>query len=322
VIQSLDKDGSSATLLHLHTNQEIRAHYTNLQPFAFNPAVNCLPDSFDEEIWQLFPEKYSVFKYHPKTPIRRKFLNEQAALHRLNHQSNQPPTQNERPIADIRVQFKHRETPDLDHQTTAVCPATPFSPSRSSKCPTRERSISPYQSRSSSNSLSSDDEPEDNLNNSSSSDGRSDNESLYSKALRTLNEVLGIPNSESELDSKESRPKSQPRAANRPTHRSCESTPARDVTFRLRAEETFDKRYQSDSDQGSIPDHFFDRDYVMDSDNSNWRSHLQPRHRAAYYYSSDSGSEDKSDHPVMRERGSLEPNTRFRDTHFILIEDN
>jgi len=198
VIQSLDKDGSSATLLHLHTNQEIRAHYTNFQPFAFNPAVNCLPDSFDEEIWQLFPEKYSVLKYHPKTPTRRKFLNEQAALHRLNHQSNQPPTQNERPIADIRVQFKHRETPDLDHQTTADCPATPFSPSRSSKCPTRERSISPFQSQSSSNSLSSDDEPEDNLTDSSSSDGRSDNESLYSKAVRTLNEELGIPNSESE----------------------------------------------------------------------------------------------------------------------------
>jgi len=246
VIQSIDKDDSSATLLHLYTNREIRAHYTNLQPFAFNPAVNRLPDSFDEEIWKLFPDKYSVLKYHPQTLIRRKLLNKQAALHRLNHQSSQQSTQNERPIADIRVQFNHRETPHIDHQTTVDRPATPFLPIGSSKHPTRERSVSPYQSRSSSNSLSSDEEPEDNLTNSSSSDGSSDNESLYSKAVSSLNEELGIPNSGSEYDSEVS----HPRTANRPAHRSHHSTPDRDITSRLRADQSFD------------------RDYVVDSDNS------------------------------------------------------
>ena len=326
MIQSLDKDGSSATLLHLHTNQEIRAHYTNLQPFAFNPAVNRLPDSFNEEIWKLFPDKYSVLKYHPRTPIRRKLLNEQATLHRLNHQSSQLSTQNERPIADIRVQFNHRETPHIDHQTTVDRPATPFSPIRSSNHPTRERSISPYRSQSRSNSsLSPDDEPEDNLTDSSSSDGISDNESLYSKAVRTLNEELGIPNSGSEYDSEVS----HPRTANRPARRSRRSTPDSDITFRLWAEEALDKRKQSDTEQESVPDLSLDRDYVVDSDNSNssgrlkdWRSHLQPRHRAAYYYSSDSGSEDESDHQVSREHHHLEPNTQFRDTHSILDDEN
>jgi hypothetical protein len=68
----LDKDKSSATLLHHHTNQTNNAHFTNIQNFQFNPSNLRLPEDFDDQIWKLFPEEYSLAKHNPQSIEKRR----------------------------------------------------------------------------------------------------------------------------------------------------------------------------------------------------------------------------------------------------------
>ena len=78
IVNSIDKDRSSASLEHLHTGREISAHFTNIQIFHFDPSQNRLPQDFDDQIDKLFPEKYSFEYYHPRSVEKRKRLNERA----------------------------------------------------------------------------------------------------------------------------------------------------------------------------------------------------------------------------------------------------
>jgi len=58
IVNSIDKDRSSASLEHLHTGRQISAHFTNIQIFHFDPSQTRLPQDFDDQIDKLFPEKY------------------------------------------------------------------------------------------------------------------------------------------------------------------------------------------------------------------------------------------------------------------------
>jgi hypothetical protein len=78
IVNSIDKDRSSASLEHLHTGREISAHFTNIQIFHFDPSQNRLPQDFDDQIDKLFPEKYSFEYYHPRSVEKRRKLNERA----------------------------------------------------------------------------------------------------------------------------------------------------------------------------------------------------------------------------------------------------
>ena len=77
VIDSIDKDNSSATIEHLHTKQQMQAHFTNMQLLQYDPSMARLPAEFDENLNQFLPEKDSLERYHPKAIERRKRLNEE-----------------------------------------------------------------------------------------------------------------------------------------------------------------------------------------------------------------------------------------------------
>jgi hypothetical protein len=78
IVNSIDKDKSSASLEHLHTGRQISAHFTNIQIFHFDPSQSRLPQDFDDQIDKLFPEKYSFAYYHPRSVAKRQILNERA----------------------------------------------------------------------------------------------------------------------------------------------------------------------------------------------------------------------------------------------------
>ena len=79
VIESIDKDGSSAVIEHMQTGRQLNAHFTNIQLFNFDPSSTRLPHDFDDQIDHLFPEKYSLAHYHPQSIRKRKILNERKA---------------------------------------------------------------------------------------------------------------------------------------------------------------------------------------------------------------------------------------------------
>jgi hypothetical protein len=72
----LDKDGSSAVIEHMQTGQQINAYFTNIQLFNFDPSTARLPNNFDDQIDELFPDKYSLAYYHPQSIQRCRVLNE------------------------------------------------------------------------------------------------------------------------------------------------------------------------------------------------------------------------------------------------------
>ena len=76
VIESIDKDNSSATLEHMHTKQPMQAHFTNIQLLQYDPGTARLPSEFDENLNQFLPEKDSLRKYHPRAVQKRRELNE------------------------------------------------------------------------------------------------------------------------------------------------------------------------------------------------------------------------------------------------------
>jgi len=65
VIISIDKDEASAVLEHMHTNQQVRAHFSNITLFNYLPRYHRYPGRYDEQLLQFIPEKYSYAKYYP-----------------------------------------------------------------------------------------------------------------------------------------------------------------------------------------------------------------------------------------------------------------
>ena len=76
VIVSIDKDGSSALIEHMHSGQQVRAHFSNISHLNYAPDCHRAPSRYDETLLQYLPEKYSYEKYYgkkskkPKTTIR------------------------------------------------------------------------------------------------------------------------------------------------------------------------------------------------------------------------------------------------------------
>jgi hypothetical protein len=70
VIVELDSDGSSALIEHIHTNSQVRAHFSNLEHLNYLPNYQKYPDQYDEQFLQFLPEKFSHDKYYtkPKQP--------------------------------------------------------------------------------------------------------------------------------------------------------------------------------------------------------------------------------------------------------------
>ena len=51
----------------MHTNQQVRAHFSNISLLNFLPQFHRSPARYDEELLKFIPEKYSYAKYHSKT---------------------------------------------------------------------------------------------------------------------------------------------------------------------------------------------------------------------------------------------------------------
>jgi hypothetical protein len=56
VIVSLDKDGSSALLEHMHSNQQVRAHFSNISLLNYSPEYHRAPQKFDEQLLKHLPD--------------------------------------------------------------------------------------------------------------------------------------------------------------------------------------------------------------------------------------------------------------------------
>jgi hypothetical protein len=67
VVISIDKDEASALIEHVHTGQQVRAHFSNISLLNFLPQFHRSPGRYDEELLKFIPEKYSYEKYHSKT---------------------------------------------------------------------------------------------------------------------------------------------------------------------------------------------------------------------------------------------------------------
>jgi hypothetical protein len=114
IVNSIDKDKSSASLEHLHTGREISAHFTNIKIFHFDPSQSRLPQDFNEQIVKLFLEKYSFAYYHPRSVEKRKKLNKRAkALQREQEYLD------EMPLAQ-RFPSHHSKSHSTEIQTKAL----------------------------------------------------------------------------------------------------------------------------------------------------------------------------------------------------------
>jgi hypothetical protein len=90
VINKISKNQSSATIQHLHTGNEIKAHFTNIQLLQYDPATARLPSNFDDIVEQFLPEKYTIDVYYPHSKQKRKERNEKnrQKLARLNSEDS------------------------------------------------------------------------------------------------------------------------------------------------------------------------------------------------------------------------------------------
>ncbi len=73
VIIEIDKDESSALIEHMHSGQQVRAHFSNISLLNFLPQYHKAPARYEEQLLEFLPEKYSFKKYYPKSiskPIR------------------------------------------------------------------------------------------------------------------------------------------------------------------------------------------------------------------------------------------------------------
>ncbi len=73
VIESIDKDVSSAVIEHMQTGRELNAHFRNIQLFNIDPDSTRLPHNFHDQIDHLFLEKYSLAHYHHSQLEKGKF---------------------------------------------------------------------------------------------------------------------------------------------------------------------------------------------------------------------------------------------------------
>jgi len=107
VVQELDEDESSAVLEHLHTHRHIKAHFTNLQKFNYDPSVTRLPSNFESQFTNIEMEKDSQAKYNPSVYENRKKLNNKHRQ-RLTEINNEYNKQNQLKInykAPSKVRF-------------------------------------------------------------------------------------------------------------------------------------------------------------------------------------------------------------------------
>jgi hypothetical protein len=72
VIISIDKDQSSALLEHMHSNTQVRAHFSNITLLNYLPNYHKAPGRYDTEMLQFIPEKFSHEKYYAKTKKKQK----------------------------------------------------------------------------------------------------------------------------------------------------------------------------------------------------------------------------------------------------------
>jgi hypothetical protein len=72
VIISIDKDESSALIEHMHTNQQVRAHFSNISLLNYLPQYHRTPGRYDTELLKFIPEKFSYEKYYGKERKRQK----------------------------------------------------------------------------------------------------------------------------------------------------------------------------------------------------------------------------------------------------------
>ncbi|EFX61151.1 hypothetical protein DAPPUDRAFT_122492 [Daphnia pulex] len=72
VIISIDKDQSSALLEHMHSNTQVRAHFSNITLLNYLPSYHKAPGRYDTEMLQFIPEKFSHEKYYAKTKKKQK----------------------------------------------------------------------------------------------------------------------------------------------------------------------------------------------------------------------------------------------------------
>jgi len=63
VIVKINKDRCTAILEHMKTGRMIKAHFTNMQFLYYAPEINKLSQNFDEELFKMLGEKYSLDKY-------------------------------------------------------------------------------------------------------------------------------------------------------------------------------------------------------------------------------------------------------------------
>jgi hypothetical protein len=75
VVVSIDKDQSSALIEHMHTGQQVRAHFSNISTLNFLPQYHKAPNRYDEELLQFLPEKYSYQKYYGSKSAKKQSVN-------------------------------------------------------------------------------------------------------------------------------------------------------------------------------------------------------------------------------------------------------
>lgn len=67
VINKIEDSNSSAIIENLKTGHVLKAHFTNLQLFAYHPNFTKLNSDFEDDILKFMPDKFSRHKYWPKT---------------------------------------------------------------------------------------------------------------------------------------------------------------------------------------------------------------------------------------------------------------
>jgi hypothetical protein len=70
VIDKIDEDKSSATIIHMQTNNDLQAHFSNIQLLRYDPSTARLPSDIDESLSQFLPEKDSSIRYY-RAPYER-----------------------------------------------------------------------------------------------------------------------------------------------------------------------------------------------------------------------------------------------------------
>ena len=71
VIISIDDDLSSAVIEHMETNQQTRAHFSNITKLNYHPQHHRFPEKYDSQLLAFLPEKYSKDIYYPSDKRKR-----------------------------------------------------------------------------------------------------------------------------------------------------------------------------------------------------------------------------------------------------------